>query len=149
MALNLTLKNYLFSAFRELFVYHHSSLEFRAKLFALVIAANADANDCEMAIVKEAGMKIYNDEDRANALVLTTKEFVIKVIEDNGLDMDSLVRDIMEDLKLVPRYTQKIDTSLLKPLIECSADEDVSTYQIHIIEFLERLKAEHLESKNE
>ncbi len=143
MALNFTLKNYLFSAFRELFVYHHSSLEFRAKLFAVVIAANDDANDCELQIVKDAGMSIYNDESRANALMLTTKEYVVKVVEDNGLDMDSLIKDITDELRVVPRYAEKIDITQLEPLIECGTDEDVSTYQIRIIEFLDRLKQEY------
>lgn len=43
MRLIFPIKHHFFSAFRELFVHHHGSLEFRAKLFALVIAANEDA----------------------------------------------------------------------------------------------------------
>lgn len=42
MLSNFKIKNHFFSAFRELFVHHHGSLEFRAKIFALIISANED-----------------------------------------------------------------------------------------------------------
>lgn len=102
------LKRHFLNAFRELFVHHHSSLEFRAKVFALVIAANESVQIENYIMVKEIGMKIYaNDEDRANLLVLSTKELVIKVKDDNGLNMDTLVNQIQKDLKFVPRYAKK------------------------------------------
>ena len=45
MRLAFKIKHHFFSAFREVFVHHHGSLEFRAKIFALVIAANEKAED--------------------------------------------------------------------------------------------------------
>ncbi|RLA70342.1 MAG: hypothetical protein DRG24_07040 [Epsilonproteobacteria bacterium] len=143
MSLSFKLKHYLTSSFRELFLYHHSSLEFRAKLFATIIAANEEAKECEYDRVQEAGMKIYSDEDRAMTLRLTTEEFVNKVHYDNGIAIDELVEDIVKNLKAVPRYAQKIDLSVLEPLIQCHEDEDTQTYQTRMLEFFERLKDEY------
>ena len=143
MALGYKLKHYIFNAFREFLIYHHSSLEFRAKVFAVVIAANEHANDADFALVQKAGMAIYDNEDRANTLTLTTKEYVEKVQSRNGLDIDMLAQDIIDDLKLIPRYAKKIEISHLEPLIECSTDEDTSSYQIRIIEFLNGLKKDY------
>jgi len=137
------LKHFLFNAFRELFLYHHSSLEFRAKLFAAVIAADLEADECEYALVKEAGMKIYDDGDRADALVLTTREYVEKVIENNGLDIDMLVEDIIKSLRAKPRFADKIDIEQLRPLLECRHDPDIRIYQTRILELFSRLKKEY------
>lgn len=134
-----------FNAFRELFLYHHSSLEFRAKLFAAVIAANESAVECEFYVVKEIARNIYDDDDRISTLILTIKEYIEKVRLDNGLDIDELVDDIMKDLKTVPRYAGKIDKEHLLPLLECNHDEDSKAYQHRIIEFLESLKLETIE----
>ena len=75
------LRNHFINAFRELFLYHYSSLEFRAKLFAAVIAANPEAGECEFEIVRNAGMLIYEDSDRSASLALAVREFVEKVID--------------------------------------------------------------------
>ena len=67
MRLSFRLKHHFFSAFRELFVHHHGSLEFRAKILALLIAANKDSTVDSYVIVKEIGLEIYKDDmDRAN-----------------------------------------------------------------------------------
>jgi hypothetical protein len=143
MALGYKFKHYLFNAFRELFIYHHSSLEFRAKVFALIIAANEHASECEYEVVKNTGMAIYNEEDRANTLTLTTKEFVEKIRERKGLDIDILIQDILRELKMIPRYAKKINIEELRPLVSCNHDEDSVSYQNSIISFLERLKKEY------
>jgi len=134
------LKHYLYSGLREVLVYHHNSLEFRAKIFALIISANPHPNEYEYILVYEAGMQIYKDEERVQMLVLNTKEYVKKVHDKNGLNIDDLVEDIAKEVHQIPRYAQKIDTSILSPIVECSVDEDISTYQIRMLEFLERLK---------
>ena len=143
MAIRFRLRDYLFNAFRELFLHHHSSLEFRAKLFAAVIAADLEADECEFDLVKAAGMTVYNDEDRSNTLVLTTREYVTKVLENNGLDIDELIDDIIRDLKAVPRYAKKIDIAQLRPLLECQNDPDVKMYQERMLALFEKLKAEY------
>jgi len=145
MRLGFRLKHHFFSAFREFFVHHHGSLEFRAKIFALIIAANEKAKVENFIIVKDIGMHIYDsDVDRSNLLMLSTKEKVQKVRDDNGLDIDLLVSSIQKELKIVPRYAKKIDIKALKPLLLLTHDEDTHSYQENILEFLETLKDETL-----
>lgn len=143
MAIRFRLRDHISNAFRELFLYHHSSLEFRAKLFAAVIAADLEADECEFDVVKAAGMAVYNDEDRSNTLVLTTREYVTKVLENNGLDIDELIDDIIRDLKAVPRYAKKIDIAQLRLLLECQNDRDVKMYQERMLALFEKLKTEY------
>ena len=148
MRLSFQLKHHFFSAFRELFVHHHGSLEFRAKVFALIIAANINSDVDSYVKVKELALNIYkNDEERANLLMLTTKEKVHKVRENNGLDIDILVASIQKDLKIIPRYAKKINLDELKQLISLSSDEDTISYQNNILEFLETLKNDTLKKK--
>ena len=148
MKLSFRIKHHFFSAFRELFVHHHGSLEFRAKIFALVIAANEDARVENYIIVKNTAMQIYKDDtERADLLMLSTKELVQKVKENNGLNIDSLVARIQKELKIVPRYAKKIDIDSLKPLVEISHDKDTVSYQENILEFLSNLKEETLNNK--
>jgi len=138
-----SIKHYVFTALREILVYHHSSLEFRAKIFALIVAANQHPTGCDYDLVHEAGMQIYKDKDRAKMLLLTTKEYVDKVHMQSRLDIDDLVEEIRNEVRQIPRYSVKIDISLLQPLVECTTDEDTSTYQIRMLEFLEELKKEY------
>ena len=148
MNLGFIIKHHFFGAFREFFVYNHNSLEFRAKTFALVIGANSEASVDNYITIKKIGMEIYkNDEDRANLLTLTTKELVQKIKENNGLDIDTLVTHIQQELKIVPRYAKKIDTASLKPFIDLSHDRDTISYQENILEFLATLKEETLHNK--
>ena len=148
MRLSFRIKHHFFSAFRELFVHHHGSLEFRAKIFALIIAADMKSKVEAYILVKDIAMNIYgNDADRANLLMLTTKELVQKVKDDNGLDLDTLVENIQKELKIIPRYAKKIDISLLNPFIELSHDKDINSYQENILEFLQTLKDDTLKSK--
>ena len=148
MQLGFKIKHYFFNAFRELFVHHHGSLEFRAKLFALIISANEDVKVENYNIVKNIGMQIYkNDEERANLLILSTKELVQKVKENNGLDIDTLISNIQKELKGVPRYAKKIDIDSLKQLLTLTHDRDTISYQENIIEFLQKLKEDTLHEK--
>ena len=150
MRLGFRLKHHFFSAFREIFVHHHGSLEFRAKIFAIVIAANEKAQVENYVIVEDIGMKIYEgDTDRVNLLLLSTKELVKKVTDNNGLDLDTLVANIQKELKIVPRYAKKIDIESLKPIVDLSYDNDTISYQENILEFLQNLKDETLSTKKE
>ena len=143
MKILFNIKHYVFTALREILVYHHSSLEFRAKVFALIVAANQHPAQCDYALVHEAGMQIYKDQDRAKMLLLTTKEYVDKVHKQSGLDIDDLVEEIRHELRQIPRYSVKIDISILQRIIECKTDENMSTYQIRMLEFLDEIKKEY------
>jgi len=150
MSLAFRIKHHFFSAFREIFVHHHGSLEFRAKILALIIAADDKPKDEGYVIVKDLGLKIYEgNEERANLLLLSTKELVKKVKDNNGLNLDTLVSHIQKELKIVPRYAKKIDIEALQPIIDLSKDLDTIAYQKNILEFLQNLKDETLSSKKE
>ncbi len=148
MKLSFRIKHHFFSAFREFFVHHHGSLEFRAKIFALVIAANEQTKVESFVIVQDIAMNIYNgDTERANLLMISTKELVQKVRDNNGLNIDNLINNILHDLKIVPRYAKKIDIKALKPLTQLTYDEDTVSYQNNILEFLQTTKDEILDKK--
>lgn len=130
-----TIKLDLLSFFRGIFIYHHYSLEFRAKLFAAMIAANPNTNQNSYNLVKKIGMQIYaNDEKRAEILVRTTKEYVNKINIDNGLNLDELIIDIDKSIKGNKRYVKKINISHLRYLQEYD-NEEVVLLQERIIEF--------------
>ena len=144
MRLGFRLKHHFFSAFREFFVHHHGSLEFRAKIFALVIAANDKLPLEYYEVVKDIGMNIYNgDEERSDLLMIATQELIQKC-KDNNFDIDQLVYSILKELKIVPRYARKIDIKALKPLLLLSHDPDTISYQENILEFLQNTKEEIL-----
>ncbi len=150
MRLAFKLKHHFFSAFREIFVHHHGSLEFRAKIFALIIAANEKAQEESYIIVKNIALEIYEgDEDRANLLMMSTKELVKKVTDHNGLDLDTLVVSIQKELRIVPRYAKKIEIKILQPIVDLSYDTDTTSYQENILEFLQNLKEETLSTKKD
>ena len=145
---NFRLKHKFFNMFREIFIYHYNSLDFRAKIFALMITANEKPKVENFILVKQIGLKIYKkDEDRINLLLLTTKELVDKIINTNKYSKDKLVESIIKDIKLVPRYAKKIDIEELSKFLNLAEDEDALAYQQNILEFLQNLKTETLENK--
>ncbi|MDH5464920.1 MAG: hypothetical protein OEW60_04775 [Thiovulaceae bacterium] len=142
------IKHYFRSAFREIIVYHNSSLEFRAKLFTIVAGANEEFSKAEHKIIKEAAQKIYHDDpNRVETLLLAIKEYIEKIREKNDLGIDELARDIINNIKRNKRFVEKIDTKILEPLLTIQDDPDVKDYQRHIIDFLDNLKEEYSEKK--
>ncbi|MCF6331054.1 MAG: hypothetical protein L3I99_05845 [Sulfurimonas sp.] len=138
-------KHRFFNAFRELFVHHHGSLEFRAKILALFISVNINNQEDYSELIENIAINIYkNDINRANLLILTIQELVKKVRDNNGLDVDMLVAHIQNELKVVPRYAKKIDTDSLKNLLNITKNKDTASYQENILEFLETLKKDTL-----
>jgi len=135
--------------FRELLVYHHGSLEYRAKLIALFVASNDTLLPCQEEIVEKIAQRIYgNDIDRSTLLVDTVLEYRTKVITDNGLDFDDLLLTIKRDTKHNNRYAKKIDLALLGMFRECNEqlDEEERLFQERICEFLTSLKNNYLRS---
>lgn len=133
------LKVWFLTFFRDLFVYHNSSLEFRAKLFSAMIGANKAVDACEENLLAEIAREIYpDDEARANVLVMTTKEYVNKIIQNNGLDLNELIVAIDHELKEVKRFCDKVDLNQLRRFLACSKDdEETQMIQKRILEFLE------------
>jgi len=144
MSLYQSIKHYLRSAFREIIVYHNSSLEFRAKLFAIVAGADQKISKNEEEIIRASALETYhNDENRATTLWLATKEYVTKIRKNNDLGIDELARDIEKLIKRNKRFVHKIDTKRLMPIVNAQTDPDIKDYQLHIIEFLEKLKSDY------
>ena len=130
--------------FRELLVYHHSSLEYRAKILTLVISSNGDICECEKQKLKEIAKSIYSDnEERAELLVDTVNEYHTKIVTNNGLNFEDLIQLVERETREVPRFVKKIDMSLLMQLHECTDGEDDILFQKRIIEFLQTLKDEY------
>jgi len=131
-------KIFFLSFFRELFVYHHTSLEFRAKLFASMIASNKIDNSCEYETLKKIAKEIYDDDEyRVDVLVHTTKEYVNKIVENDSIDIDDLLIDIDKQLKRHKRFVTKINMDHLRSFYSCNGDEDTILLQTRILEFYE------------
>lgn len=132
--------------FRELLVYHHSSLEYRAKILTLIVSANGEICECEKQKLKEIAHRIYaDDDDRAELLLDAVYEYHTKIMTNNGLDFEHLVLLVEKETKEVKRFAQKIDMGLIAELHECVEDEEDRLFQERILEFLQTLKDEYAE----
>jgi len=130
--------------FRELLVYHHVSLEYRAKVLTLMVSSNGEICPCEEKALKEIAHIIYEgDEERAELLIDTVMEYHQKIVTDNGLDFEHLVLQVEKETRNVGRYVEKINFGLLEKLRECTKDEEEVIFQERIIEFLHMLKDEY------
>ncbi len=119
--------------FREFFIYHHKSLEFRAKIFASMLVANKNSQKTDLDELKDIATEIYpNDKTRVEILIATTLEFIDKC--NNELNLDALLFDIDKQLKHNPKFAKKIDFSHLRRLM--SDDEEETLIQQRVYEFL-------------
>ena len=130
--------------FREFLVYHSSSLEFRAKLITLMIASDNEINECEEKTLREAADRTYNgNEERAELLIDTVKEYYEKIETNNGLNFNHLIILVQREIRENKRFSKKIDIEILKSFSVCLRNEDDRIFNQHIIEFLEELKKEY------
>jgi len=144
-----SLKRNFMKMFREFLVYHHSSLEFRAKIITLMISSNGEISECEKQKLKEIAYNIYaDDEERAELLIGTVNEYHNKIITNNGLDFDHLIQLVAREVRQVKRFHKKIDMDMLLQLhyCICEDDEEDQLFQKRILEFLQGLKDEYGES---
>ncbi len=139
-----SLKRTIKKMFREFLVYHHSSLEYRAKLLTLMVSSNGAIDECEKQKLKEIAHKIYADDtERAEVLIDTVNEYHTKIITRNGLDFEHLIQIVEKETRTVPRFVEKIDMDLLRQLHECVEDEEDALFQERILEFLGALINEY------
>jgi len=139
-----SLKRTVKKVFREFLVYHHSSLEYRAKILTLVISSNGAICECEKQKLKEIAQSIYgDDQERAELLLDTVNEYHTKIITQNGLDFEHLIQLVEKETKAVKRFAGKIDMKLLMQLHECMDSEEDILFQERILEFLQGLKDEY------
>ncbi|MGC9351760.1 MAG: hypothetical protein ACP5D3_07200 [Sulfurovum sp.] len=138
------LKRNFIKMFRELLVYHHSSLEYRAKILTLMVSSNERIDECEEQALKEIAHKIYHDDpERAELLIDTVTEYHEKIVTSNGLDFEHLVQDVERESRAVNRYVEKIDFELLGKLHHCMKEEEDIIFQERILDFLQMLKEEY------
>jgi hypothetical protein len=138
------LKRTVKKMFREFLVYHHSSMEYRAKILTLMVSSNGEICECEKQKLKEIAHSIYSDDiERAELLVDTVHEYHTKIITRNGLDFEHLIQLVERETKEVKRFADKIDISLLQQLHACIDEEEDRLFQDRIIEFLQTLKNEY------
>lgn len=141
------IKNYFFNAFREIFVYHHSSLEFRAKTYAVLIAGANEPIAQYQSILEEIASEIYSESERADALVMTVKEYIKSINSKRGTGEEALLMEVIRELRQVPRYALKIEPEHLKRLQACTTDHDAIVYQERLIDFLKQKRLEYKELK--
>ena len=136
-----TLKKSIKKIFRELLLYHNSSLEYRAKVLTLVIATNNHISECEEVLLHEIACCIYdNDEERSDILVDTVKEYFNKIITNNGLDFEHLLHNVEKETREVERFAEKINIEMLEKFHACVENEEDRIYQERVVAFLADLK---------
>ena len=123
------------SAFRDFFIYHHKSLEFRAKIFAAIISAKFDPDEDDFDVLNDIVSEIYeNDQTRKDFLIQTVREYVARVKRNDRITLDTLLLSIDKDMKDHKRYAKKIDFSHLRRLMSCCEEEIL--VQQRVYEFL-------------
>jgi hypothetical protein len=134
-------KTRFLSLFRELFLYHSSSLEFRAKVLSVVIAANSAHGGCEQEVLKDIAYATYKDDaNRAEILIAAVNEYLQKITDNSSQLFNTLIEDIQKESKLIKRYKDKIDIAQLQKFQNCTHEEDDKIYQLRVLEFLEGVK---------
>ncbi len=137
------IKRFMMKMFREYLVYHHSSMEYRAKILTLMVSSNEEICECEEIKLQEIACKIYGEDiDRVVLLIDTVHEYHNKIVTNNGLDFEHLIQIVARETKEVKRFAQKIDIELLLELHSCMKKEEDILFQKRILEFLEDLKEE-------
>ncbi len=135
-------KTLFLSLFRELFVYHSRSLEFRAKVLVVVIAANSRHGECEQEILKDIAYSTYKDEsDRAEVLISAVNEYLEKIEDNTDVEFNYLIKMIEHEIKLIARYRNKIDLEQLQRFCDCTKDEEDRIYQQRVMEYLQGVKS--------
>ena len=134
-------KRSLQSIFRELLLYHNSSLEFRAKVFAVVIAANSVHGACEQEVLKTLAHDIYNEDNtRAEILIDTVNEYLLSIDENTSESFHAFIHKIEHEAKTTQRFKKKIDMAMLHKFRSCSKDFEDRIYQQRVFEFLKGVK---------
>ena len=128
-------KLHFLSIFRELFVQHYRSLEFRAKIFTAMLIVKNSILDSDYKEIEEIAKDIYKDDKkRIHILVQTVKEYVEKATQASKLNLDILLKDIDYELKMIKRYVKKIDFEHLRRLM-INSDEMDAIFQQQVYEF--------------
>lgn len=149
MSLLRLFRRFLYTAFREIFIYHHSSLEFRAKIYAFFIVSTGEACEQYTKLLEEIAAEIYHDApDRAAALVMMVREYGMAIYGKKALSSDQLLKEINRQLKASPRYALKIEIPHLRKLQTATHSRDNKIYQDRMIDFFDNKRKEYEDKIN-
>lgn len=138
----MSIRTWVLSVFRGFFLYHQSSLEFRAKVLApMVSACIDDISEYDFSTLKEIIKEIYpNDKKREDVLLQITKEYINIILRNPTVNYDELIRDILSEVKIKKELVKKINLEHLQKLIKENLPENKSLLQQRLYEFFESLK---------
>ncbi|MDR0468066.1 MAG: hypothetical protein LBG67_04360 [Campylobacteraceae bacterium] len=137
----MSIRTWLISSFREIFLYHYRSLEFRAKIFALIIAAGTnEKKEYSLERLKEVASEIYvDDKKRQEVLIRTTKEYICKILNNPRFGFDDFVKDVDLNVKIKKELIDKINLDHIKRFVKDDISEDKKILQLRVYEFFEGL----------
>jgi hypothetical protein len=122
-------------------LYHYRSLEFRAKIFALIIAAGTnEKKEYSLERLKEVASEIYvDDKKRQEVLIRTTKEYICKILNNPRFGFDDFVKDVDLNVKIKKELIDKINLDHIKRFVKDDISEDKKILQLRVYEFFEGL----------
>ena len=137
----MSIRTWLISSFREIFLYHYRSLEFRAKIFALIIAAGTnEKKEYSLERLKEVASEIYvDDKKRQEVLIRTTKEYICKILNNPRFGFDDFVKDVDLNVKIKKELIDKINLDHIRRFVKDNISEDKKILQLRVYEFFEGL----------
>lgn len=143
--MKLGLKTWIISSFREIFLYHHRSLEFRAKILALMVASPMEyEKDCDIQTLQDVIKEIYpDDKKRQDVLMHTTKEYIYTLLKNPKTSYDDFIKDIDLEVRVKRELIKKIDIEQLKRFIRSDVCEERGFLQLRVYEFLESLTVDN------
>ncbi|MDR0407466.1 MAG: hypothetical protein LBH45_00885 [Campylobacteraceae bacterium] len=135
----MSIKTWFLTTFRESFLYHYTSLEFRAKVFALIIAPSyEDTKEHDCKLLKEIAADVYEgDKHRQDVFVNIIKEYITIILKNPSVAYDEIVKEINRNVKTDKKLSKKINTEHLKRFLKTDISEDRRLLQQRIFEFLE------------
>ncbi|MDR3346675.1 MAG: hypothetical protein LBS73_05835 [Campylobacteraceae bacterium] len=134
----MSIKSWFLTSFREIFLYHYRSLEFRAKVFALIIAPSCEsAKVCDFTTLKKVAEEIYADRHRREVFLNIIKEYIAVILRNPATAYDEAVRDINRKVKIDKNLAKKIDMSHINRFVKADLSEERRLLQQRITEFLE------------
>ncbi|MDR2099346.1 MAG: hypothetical protein LBP40_00785 [Campylobacteraceae bacterium] len=140
----MSIKTWLLTVFRELFLSHYESLEFRAEIFALIIAPSCkSAKECNFTLLKEIAEEIYkNDRHRQGVFLNIVKEYVSIILRNAPASYDEAVKDINNKVKANKKLAVKINMIHINKFLRDDLSENKQLLQQRIAEFLEEASKE-------
>lgn len=131
----MSLKFQLLSTFREIFLPHYHSIEFRAKVFAAILLAKKEVTQEDYDKIRSIAEEIYpGDKRRIGVLEVLVREYINKSKIYKIYTLDGLLKEIDKQLKTTKRYAKKIDFEHLRRLI-CDSEDELIVQQ-RVYEFL-------------